>query len=516
MTLRLGVDVGGTHTDAVVVDQDQVVAVCKSLTTSDIAAGISTAIDQVLSESGIAAGKLHAVMLGTTQFTNAVVERRELKETAAIRLGLPATASVPPLYDWPDDLHRALGNHTFLVHGGHHYDGTVLSPVAETEIAEVAAALRERELTAAAITSVFAPVNDASERHFAAGLRRQIPDLDITLSCELGRVGLLERENATLLNSSLKHFARHVVGAFESALIDLNIAAPFFLSQNDGTLMAASAAMDYPVLTFSSGPTNSMRGASFLCGTGNAVVVDVGGTTADIGMLIDGFPRESSVAVDIGGVPTNFRMPDVLALGLGGGTRVDGDAIGPESVGHDLVTRARVFGGDVLTATDVAVAAGRVAIGDPAKVADLDADYVRAIGERFSQMVADGIDRIKTAAMPVPVIAVGGGHFLVPDSLPGVSEVIRPKHAAVANAIGAALAKVSGEAEVIYSRSETSREAALARVEAKARSRAIEAGALADTLVVVDIEEVAMAYLAEGAGRIRLRVVGDLDLDVRS
>lgn len=516
MTLRLGVDVGGTHTDAVVIDRDRVIASCKALTTSDIAAGITSAIDQVLSESRVPAENLQAVMLGTTQFTNAVVERRELKETAAIRLGMPATASVPPLYDWPDDLHRAIGNHTFLVHGGHHYDGAVLSPVSESEIAEVATAIRERELTAAAITSVFAPVNDASERHFAAGLRQQLPDLDITLSCELGRVGLLERENATLLNSSLKHFARYVVAAFETALVELKILAPFFLSQNDGTLMAASVAMDYPVLTFSSGPTNSMRGASFLCGRENAVVVDVGGTTADIGMLIDGFPRESSVAVDIGGVPTNFRMPDVLALGLGGGTRVDGEQVGPESVGHDLVTQARVFGGDVLTATDVAVAAGRVSIGDPAKVAELDADYVRAIGERFSQMIADGIDRIKTAANPVPVIAVGGGHFLVPDNLPGVSEVIRPEHAAVANAIGAALAKVSGEAEVIYSRSETSRDTALARVESIARRKAVEAGALAATLVIVDIEELAMAYLAEGAGRIRLRVVGDLDLGVRS
>jgi hypothetical protein len=94
--------------------------------------------------------------------------------------------------------------------------------------------------------------------------------------------------------------------------------------------------------------------------------------------------------------------------------------------------------------------------------------------------------------------------------------VIRPEHAAVANAIGAALAKVSGEAEVVYSRSETSREAALARVEATARRKAVEVGALADTLVIVDIEEVAMAYLAEGAGRIRLRVVGDLDLGVRA
>ena len=81
--------------------------------------------------------------------------------------------------------------------------------------------------------------------------------------------------------------------------------------------MAPEHVERYPVLTFASGPTNSMRGAALLAGLKDAMVVDIGGTTSDVGMLMHGFPREAAISVDIGGVRTNFRMPDVLAIGLG-------------------------------------------------------------------------------------------------------------------------------------------------------------------------------------------------------
>src|SRR5207247_9604967 len=137
---------------------------------------------------------------------------------------------------------------------------------------------------------------------------------------------------------------------------------PIYLTQNDGTVMLASLAQRYPVYSFASGPTNSMRGAAFLSRLSDAIVIDVGGTTTDIGCLRQGFPREANNAVEVGGVRTLFRMPDLLSLGLGGGSHVSTNplAVGPLSVGYQLTERARVFGGDELTATDVAVAAGLV------------------------------------------------------------------------------------------------------------------------------------------------------------
>jgi len=99
----------------------------------------------------------------------------------------------------------------------------------------------------------------------------------------------------------------------------------------------------------------------------DAVIIDVGGTSSDIGMIRGGFPRQSSLAVEVGGVRTNFRMPDLIALGLGGGSRVrevDGKVtVGPDSVGYRIIQQAHVFGGDVLTFTDVAVNEGKASIG---------------------------------------------------------------------------------------------------------------------------------------------------------
>ena len=134
------------------------------------------------------------------------------------------------------------------------------------------------------------------------------------------------------MNACLVDLAQRGGVVVPQALQELKITAPFFISQNDGTLMVPEHVERYPVLTFASGPTNSMRGAALLAGLKEAMVVDIGGTTSDVGMLIHGFPREAAVSVDIGGVRTNFRMPDVLAIGLGGGSlmRDDGARIGPE------------------------------------------------------------------------------------------------------------------------------------------------------------------------------------------
>jgi N-methylhydantoinase A/oxoprolinase/acetone carboxylase beta subunit len=144
--------------------------------------------------------------------------------------------------------------------------------------------------------------------------------------------------------------------------------------------MCADAAERYPVTTFACGPTNSMRGAAFLSGRQDCVVVDIGGTTTDVGILCHGFPRQASGTVHIGGVRTNFRMPDVYSFGLGGGGVVgnqDGLTIGPDSVGYELTRRALVFGGDTLTATDLAVAGGLAELGDPNRLGGLDPHLVR-------------------------------------------------------------------------------------------------------------------------------------------
>lgn len=510
--MRIGIDVGGTNTDAALMDGMTVKGACKTPTTADVSSGITAVLKEVLRMTGVSASQIQAVMIGTTHFTNAVVERKRLLEVAAIRLGLPATGALPPMTDWPSDLATTIGRHAFMVHGGHEFDGREIAPLDETEILRIAGEIKARGLRTASITSVFSPVTPVMEQRAAEILRNEIPDLAISLSHEIGRVGFLERENASIMNACLADLSTKVVNSFRSALKELAIEAPFFISQNDGTLMTPDYVERYPVLTFASGPTNSMRGAALLAGRKEAMVVDIGGTTSDVGMLMQGFPRESAVAVDIGGVRTNFRMPDVLAVGLGGGSivRDEGTRIGPDSVGYEITSKALVFGGDTLTTTDIVVAAGLEDIGDRSRVAHIPAKTVAAALDTIHRMVDEAVDRMKTSAEPLPVILVGGGSILVSRPLPSASEVIRPENASVANAIGAAIAQVGGEVDRIFSLEGTSRDIVLGGAKAEASERAAKAGADPASVKIVDIEEVPLSYLPGNATRIRVKAVGDL------
>lgn len=512
--LRIGIDVGGTNTDAVVMLGREVRAACKSPTTADVGTGIRTALTEVLRQAEAQGSHIGAVMIGTTHFTNAFVQARSLARVGVIRLAAPATTSLPPFADWPDRLRDVVAGPAQVVRGGYNYDGSQIAEPVREEILAAAKAIRDAGAKAVAISSVFAPVNEAQE-HFARDIVLEvIPDAAITLSHELGRIGLIERENAAIMNASLAVMAGEVVRSFSEALAALGIHCPLYVSQNDGTLMPPQVASRFPVLTFASGPTNSIRGGGFLTGLNECIVVDIGGTTTDVGVLAGGLPRESSIAVDVGGVRTNFRMPDVLSIGLGGGSRVrhvgESVTVGPDSVGFKLLSEGFVFGGSTLTATDIAVAGGIANVGNSAAVKHLDREFVSKSLQRIGAMIEDAIDRMKTSSTAVPVVLVGGGSILAPTTLRGATEVIIPKQAGVANAIGAAIAQVSGEVDQVYSYEQLGRDVALERARTDATNKAIAAGADGATVQIADIEELPLQYLPGGAVRVRVKAIGEL------
>ncbi|MBD9388083.1 hydantoinase/oxoprolinase family protein [Agrobacterium sp. AGB01] len=511
---RVGIDVGGTNTDAVVLKDKIVLAGVKASTTEDVTSGVLEALEKVIEASGIDRSVISAVMIGTTHFTNAVIERRHMEEVAAIRLGLPSGAGLPPMVDWPDDLRKIVGNHGYQVKGGYEFDGREISPLDEDAIVRIASDIRVKGLKAAAVTCVFSGINDAMELRTKEILQQHCPGLPVVMSKDIGRHGLLARESAAIMNASLLSLADRTVAAFGKALATAGITCPFYITQNDGTLMAADVVRAFPVLTFASGPTNSMRGAAFLTGLKDAVVVDVGGTTSDVGSLSHGFPRQASTTVDIGGVRTNFRMPDVFSIGLGGGSLVlNGGSeitVGPKSVGYRVREEALCFGGATLTATDIAVASGKADIGEKALVETLDSKLVKAAAAKINSMLEACVERSRISSSPIPVIAVGGGSILMPGRI-GDLEVIRPDNFAVANAVGAAIAQISGETDRVFSLVEgRTRESALAEAEAEAREKAIAAGALPETLEVIEREDMPLAYLPGNATRIHVKVVGEM------
>ena len=509
--MLVGVDVGGTNTDAVLMDGPTLVHAVKRPTTPEVTTGIVDSLSELLTVLP-AGARVDALMVGTTHFTNALLERRELAPTAVIRLCLPATQLLPPLVDWPEELRDTMGGFTYMVGGGHEFDGREISPLDRSGLRRAVADMRRRGVRAVALSGVFSPVNDEHEKAAAVIVREEAPDMRVCLSHENGRTGLLERENAAALNAALGELAARTIGGIEQAVGSLGVEAPVYLSQNDGTLMDADFAASFPVLTIASGPTNSMRGAAWLSGIRDGIVVDVGGTSTDVGALVNGFPREAAVAVEIAGVRTNFRMPDTVSIPLGGGTVVEPDPlrIGPESVGYRLAEAGRVFGGDTLTTTDVAVASGRVQIGDPRLVTGMDASLVNRVQAEIQDRVEAAIDRVKLSRENVPVALVGGGSILLGSKLVGASEVLRPENSGVANAIGAAIAQVGGQVERVYSLESISREEAIKDCSAAAIDRAVSAGADPATIEVVEIDEVPLSYVPSNATRVRVKAVGDL------
>ena len=511
---RIGVDVGGTNTDAVVMQGDKILSGVKSQTTEDVMTGVVDAVEKALEEASADKAKVTAVMVGTTHFTNAVVERKHLARIAAVRLCLPAAQCLPPMVDWPDDIRKTVGNHYWMAKGGYEFDGREISSLDMDELDRIAAEIGKAGINTVAITSVFSPVNDEMERKAMEQMAKSLPGVDFTLSSEIGRLGILERENAAIMNASLRALSERTVDAFGRALEKVGLTCPYYITQNDGTLMSREFVQSYPVLTFASGPTNSMRGAAFLSGKSDAIVVDVGGTTTDVGALVKGFPRPASTTVDVGGVRTNFRMPDIFAIGLGGGTIVSGKGeeleIGPQSVGYKLTTDALIFGGDTLTTSDVAVALGLADFGDKGAIVNLQDDHLKAVRERINEMLINAVERMRVSPDPIPVLAVGGGSILVPDHV-GDLPVIRPEYFSVANAVGAAIGQISGEVDRIFSLDGKTREEALAEALKEATEKAIAAGARPDSIELLDQEDVPLAYLPGNATRIRLKVVGDMN-----
>jgi N-methylhydantoinase A/oxoprolinase/acetone carboxylase beta subunit len=206
-------------------------------------------------------------------------------------------------------------------------------------------------------------------------------------------------------------------------------------------------------------------------------------------------------------------MPDVFSIGLGGGSHVVDTGqrieIGPRSVGYRLFTDALIFGGATLTASDVVAAAGRADFGDAAKVAHLSPEFVARAQRRITDMLEQCVERSRISAEPLPVIVVGGGSILVDGPIGGL-DVIKPNHFAVANAVGAAIAQVSGEVDRVYALAEIDRERALDDARRRAIDAAVAAGAVRASVEIVDVEDVPLAYLPGNATRIHVRAVGEL------
>jgi len=532
---RIGVDVGGTNTDAVIVDTTAadrskcVIAAFKTPTTSpNVTAGIENAVRRVLEESKVPLEQISSLAIGTTHFINAIIEhdRRHLSKVAVIRLSKSFTREIPPFSDFPTSLKTLMyGWHT-CVDGGLHIDGSEEAPIVEAQIVDACSAIKEKGITVVVVCGVFSPLDGTfhQEDRVRTIIQQTLPGVSVVCSSEISNLGFLERENASILNASIHRFAQRTVAEFRTAMSRLDLRCALYLTQNDGTLIDAQSAARLPIRTFCSGPTNSMRGAAYLSGlyaddrtNESSIVCDIGGTTADVGVLLpSGYPRQSLANVSIAGVKINYGMPQVESIGIGGGSivRQDGEkvTVGPDSVGYAIKGKALIFAGSTITATDIAVASGtRISGHDTLSMSSLSSIATNTIQQAqrsIQRQLERVIDLVKTSPKPLDLIMVGGGSIIAMDDLEGVRSTIRPPHYDVANAVGAAMSRVSATIDIIQNISGSSVKEALVHAAALATEKAIANGADPETITISEQESLPLQYL-DNRVRTIVKVVGD-------
>jgi len=510
----IGIDIGGTNTDAVIIDaQKKILAFYKTPTTSPLSDGLRTALQTVCDQAQIAPSMVQRILIGTTQATNALLQNSNLLKVGVIRLATDCTNALPPFCTWPENLTTNNNAGFAIVSGGYECDGQEISPINPDEIKKAVQQLLQNGMQSLAIVGVFSPLNATQEEQAALVCRNILGmDFPISLSHTIGGINFLERENATIINSTLKDCMKQGFQSFQQIANENGFDCDINITQNNGTIISLADATQYPVLTISSGPTNSFIGALQLTGLQDAIFVDIGGTSTDIGIALHGFARRSLCSSSIAEIPLNFAMPDVISVPIGGGSYIqekdDIVSIDSQSCAKSLLTESLVFGGTRMTLTDIAVAKKFITLphakNPTPAVKPATADYVfDYVEKKILQLCAQMAGKYKN----LPIVLIGGGAKLFNNS-PLAQKVQIPELAPVANALGAALAQVSGTVDTVVPLQD--REKTLEVLTQQAKLKAINAGADKETLQVVEQQIIPYHYTTNNLTRIKITVTGDL------
>ena len=361
----IGIDVGGTNTDAVLLVNNQLTAAVKQLTSDDIISGICNAMTALITENDINPANIHHINIGTTYLLNAITQR-QLNKVLALRLAAPATTALDIAAGWHDEMKQLIvAESQQIVSGGYEYNGVEIAPLNESEIQQAIKQAKQQGINAVAITGVFSHLKNDQE--LMAARLMQDNGLQASLSHQLGGLGLYNRENSTIINASLSEAFSHLKDALLNSKKQLQLQhSKIFLINGCGTVQEVSeSSINHimPILTLHSGPTNSMRGACAVSNSSDAIVVDIGGTTTDIGLLKNGSPVIENVASEIAigtNITCQIMRPRTFSVGLGGGTIITIDDKGDlqlsdKSLEHNLHRDAICFGGDIITCTDIAI-----------------------------------------------------------------------------------------------------------------------------------------------------------------
>lgn len=323
--LSIGIDTGGTYTDAVIVDTDahKVIAAAKALTTHrNLAHGIQEALSDVFKDDHAVEQKdISKVCLSTTLATNALVEGQGSSVTVVL-IGFddPMVRRTQIATAIPDARIISIG-------GGHIYNGQEQAPLDEQALQEKLQGMAG-EADAFAIASHYSVRNAAHEQRVAKYIESHIGK-PVSLSCDLSdSLNGPKRALTAAFNARIISLIVKLQDAVAHALNELGIDAPILIVKGDGSVAASQSVLGKPIETILSGPAASVIGARYLTGLSDFVVADMGGTTSDVATVVRGWPGLNERGADIGGYRTLIKAIDMRTLGLGGDSAVDVDVQG--------------------------------------------------------------------------------------------------------------------------------------------------------------------------------------------
>ena len=504
----LGIDVGGTHVDIVAVNnKEQIIAFHKEQVSEHLEKNILDAINRVMS-SGLRAEDCNRIHVGTTLAINSLLELKSLYRVGVIRIA-GHHPELPPAFNWPTEKKRAIVAGFETISGGKEYDNKPIGTFNASDVIFALDKLIHAGAESIAITGVFSPLYSDEEDHVAQIISDSMyNNIPITRSHTVGGLGFVERENNTIINASLKKVIRQHFNYIEDELKKMGFDCDVLITQNNGTLLSLQQAMDFPIRTISSGPTNSLNGACKLAKLDHAIVIDIGGTSTEIGVVENGFPRYSSSGAMIAGIPTHFMLPAIEVLALGGGSIIhhqhDCFIVSSESLGDRLFSESLSCHGDVLTLFDV----GNVIqnhIPENGVMPTLKLEQAELIMTQMMAQLDDGIQNI-LMDRETKVLFVGGGSQNIPQHFLQET-MLRPAFYQVANAYGAALAEVCGTVDAIHELAKN-RQDIIDELALRAIHQAIANGAEPGSVRIIEKRLLPFYYMSNQLTRIIITAAG--------
>ena len=461
----LGIDVGGTHTDAVLVQNFQLIKKAKVLTDqTNIMASLLEAAEKLISDENI--NDIKRIVLSTTISTNAIVQNKT-NRVAMVLLSGPGLS--------PNTLN--LGKDTYFARGYVNHRGIPVKNVNSRQIADISQEISENAIQQIGIVGKFSSRNPQQELDTAELLQDSSRNISLghTLS---GQLNFPRRIATTYLNAAIYDIYRGFVQDVQKFVARIGLSIPVYILKADGGTILIDPSLDCPVQTIHSGPAAGIMGVlATACIREDAVALDIGGTTTDISVFADGVPLLEPTGVSISGRKTLIRGLYTKSIGVGGDSVVKvekGDiVIGPQREGP-----AAALDGPFATPTDAMIVEGIVTFGDSQKAQNAIAliakklhmsvqDAARAIVEKTAAMIADNVRQILLEINNKPVYTihellegkiirprmlyvVGGPAAIAPFIAQNLGYPYSiPDHSEVSNALGVAVARTTAEVTIL-------------------------------------------------------------------